>query len=325
MNEAVDEVVENAEVAENVEQPETQEHTEAEEQPQASETTDEQQTIADNNSEEDIQEAIDQAEASGDENAVQELKKILKLKIDGKEQDFELDWNDEDSLKRYIQKGLAADKRMNEAALQQKQAQDALEYIKQNPEEALKHFGHDPEKLAETIIERKIKEMEMSPAEREKAELERKIQEYERELAEAKQKQEEEQRRAMQQKFQMELDQKITAALNKSEVLPKSDYSVKRVADALYRYTAAGYKVDVDQVVPIVEKQVQDELRAHVKNLNEDQILKVFGDELEQRLRQRRVQNVKKTPQKPLQDIAKAEEKEEPKKKIPMREFFKKL
>jgi len=45
---------------------------------------------------------------------VQELKKKLKIKVDGEEFEEELDFNDEEGLKRHIQKAKAFDKRAKE-------------------------------------------------------------------------------------------------------------------------------------------------------------------------------------------------------------------
>ena len=60
--------------------------------------------------------AIDAAEAAGEISAKEanQLKKKLKLKVDGQEIEEEVDFNDEEGLKKHLQKSKAFDKRLKE-------------------------------------------------------------------------------------------------------------------------------------------------------------------------------------------------------------------
>ena len=64
---------------------------------------------------------------------VQPNKKKFKIKVDGNEEEMELDLNDEASLVRHLQMSKAASKRMNEAALTRKQAADFINALQNDP------------------------------------------------------------------------------------------------------------------------------------------------------------------------------------------------
>lgn len=282
--------------------------------------------------EEDVEvkaEVIDQAQKEGkiSKKEAQQLKKKLKLKVDGQEIEEEIDWNDDAKLQKMLQKAYAADGRMQEAAKLKKQVEDLYNFINENPEEALRQLGKDPEKLAESIIERKLKELEMSPEEKEKQELQKRIEKYEKEIKEREEREKQLYFETQRKEYATQLDQKITSALEQNKDLPKSSYVVKRIADALYKYTKAGIPVEVDQLVPAVKTQIKKEISEMFQAMPDEAFESSLGKENLERLKRMRMAKMKKTqkPQPVRRERETSQSVQKEPKKIPMREFFKRL
>ena len=72
---------------------------------------------------------------------VQELKKKLKIKVDGEEFEEELDFNDEEGLKRHIQKAKAFDKRAKEFSKYKADVDSLLTMLQSDPEALLEKMS----------------------------------------------------------------------------------------------------------------------------------------------------------------------------------------
>lgn len=278
-----------------------------------------------------------QASTEQKEEIKQELKvmsKKLKLKVDGKEIEQIVDLNDEEGLKRLLQKGMAAERRMQEAAKQRREAESILNLLQNDPEEALRLLGRDPSKLAEDILERKLREMEMSPEEKARIEMEKKISEYEKKLQKIEQEKKMAEFRALEEKMAVDLNQQIITALDKNPELPKGAYTVKRIAAELGKYIAAGYDVTVDQILPKVKKQMLSETKQTFRDMSDEMLVQWLNEsdaiERLKRIRKQRAktQRVPETKLNEIVSVAKAKEKEAEKggrKKKASRDFFRNL
>jgi hypothetical protein len=276
------------------------------------------------------EEALDSALLAEDLTPKQQqtLKKMLKLKVDGQDVEQEIDFNDEEGLRRMLQKGLAGEKRMSEAAQLRKDMEKVVEFLTNDPEGALAKLGHDPQKLAEKIIERKIKEMQMSPEEKEKQEL---IRELERFKQEKKLNDELRQQQAIEQdqeKYALSVDEQITKALMDHPDLPKSDYSVKRIVNELIKYTKAGQKVEISDVVPIVKSKMDKELRDMIGRMSDEAYEKWIGNDGIDRIRKIRKGKMKAKPVTSASigdSVSKAAPVEQQATKMSAKDFFKNL
>jgi len=262
--------------------------------------------------------------------AKQELVKRLKLKVNGREYEEEIDFNDEDSLRDILQKGAAADEKFQKASNLEKQMKNFAELMQKDPLKALEAAGHDMEKLSQKYMEDRIAQMQKSPEQQRLEELEKQI-EAERERNEnlEREKQEAEQSRA-QEEYSRQLDDEITGALESSS-LPKSPYVVKRIAENLMLAMDEGYEdVTVDQILPIVEKQIQGEIRQMFEAMPEDVIERTLGNNVSTKLRKRRISRQKKLPTKAAEvkatgtsEIKKAQANAEKPAKTNAKDFFK--
>jgi hypothetical protein len=91
----------------------------------------------------------------------------LTLTVDGKPVEMTLE-----QAKVELQKGMGANKRLQEAAAKEKQARELVEMFEKDPESALKKLGKDPEAILESLAQRKAKLAAMTPEQRRIEELE---------------------------------------------------------------------------------------------------------------------------------------------------------
>ena len=262
----------------------------------------------------------------------QSLKRMLKLKVDGREFEEEVDFGDDQAMAARIQKSYAAEKRMSEAAEERKKAESILNLFLTDPELAMKTIGHDPEAFAEQLIERRLKELEMSPEEKKYQEMQSKIKDYEEREQRLQADKIEKEKEALQTRYQQELDTKLTDALKNHPDLPQSDYSVKRIVNELIKYTKAGIDVDVEDVIPVVKQNINKELRQMMALMGDDQFEKFFGEDGFNRvrsIRKKKLGDVKKPESLSTMktDVAKAAQAKDkaPEKKMSQAEYFRTL
>lgn len=245
-------------------------------------------------------ESQESSEAQSDESAPKEqkaaekkaeaLRKKYNLKVNGKEKAIELDLNDDNVVQQYLQKAMASDEKFQEAASLRKNVEMLVKTLKENPMAILTHpdIGIDVKKLAEQVINQELEDMQKSPEQKRLEALEKQLKEKEEKMQQI----EEEKRQAEMAKMQEEnfrkIDEDITTALKSSD-LPKVPYVVKRISDTMIAAFDMGYHdVTVKDIMPIVEKQLQDEFGGLFDNSKEEVIEKLLGKNLD-RVRKKRL------------------------------------
>lgn len=280
------------------------------------------------------EEKIDAAQKAGDltKAQAQELKKKLKLKVDGQEIEEEIDFNDDEGLKKHLQKSRAFDKRVKEFTGFKSQVDALLEQLQNDPESVLERMGMNVDQLAEKRLQRKIDEMKKSPEQVEREKMEKELEDLRKEkkrIEEEKQKAELERIRN-EQAQQIETD--ITSALESAKsILPRNNPAVlQRVAQTMLLAMQNGYNdVTAKDVIPLVEKQWKEELNNLFNVLPEDTLEMLVGKANMDRYRKKKMGANRPKPQtttakQVVQDTGKKiekEEKEQPKKRY--RDFFK--
>lgn len=225
-------------------------------------------------------------------------KKIWKLNVYGKDQEF--DASDEESVKKIVQKGLAADQRFAQAAEVEKQMQTLVRALRENPEKVLlnERLGHNPEMLVEKILSalgpkaRKAAEKYMSqivdeelmdPKDREILQHKRKLEEYEAQKKDAENKARMEQIAQAKAHYQGEYERDIVSALESSG-LPKTAATVKRMAYYLYQGLQRGIELKAADVVDLVKKDYTQEQIELFGATDGDALLSILGPELTQKV-----------------------------------------
>lgn len=225
-----------------------------------------------------------------------EMKKKLKIKVDGEESEIDLDWNDEESLKREIQKARAFDKRSKEHASYKSQVEQALDLAKNDPEKFMEMLGLDVDAFAEKRLTRKIEEMQKSP---EQVEQEKMRQELE-ELRKAKKEAEEKANQAALEKAKNEqaaaIESDISAALEDAKsFIPKGDPEVyAMVAQYMLMAMNKGYhNVTAKDVIPLVENRYKQQI-AKLLGASSDEVLEtILGKQRLDNYRKAKVQQKK--------------------------------
>lgn len=274
--------------------------------------------------------SIDAAQKKGDisKSEAQALKKKLKLKVDGQEIEEEVDFNDEENLKKHFQKSKAFDKRVQEFQSYKAQVDQLLKMLEEDPESVLEKMGKNVDELAEKRLTRRVEEAKKSPEQIEREKMEQEL----KELRDAKKKADDDRKNAelerMRNEQAQQIETDISAALDSAKsILPKKNPLVlQRITSTMLMAMKNGYpNVTAKDVIPLVEKQWKQELQDFFNVLPEDTLEMLVGKNNFDRVRKTRVaqQRAKtQTAKQVAQDTGAkpvVEEKKQPKR---MRDFF---
>lgn len=278
--------------------------------------------------------AIDEAVKSGDisKKAAESMKKKLKLKVNGVEEEVEFDMGDEAALIRELQKSRAFDKTAKEHAGFKAQVDQLMSMLmdENQRESVLERLGIDVDKLAETRLSRKIDEMKKSPEQVKQEKLEQELEQLRKEKKEI----EDAKKRAEEDKLRNEaasqIEADITEALeSKNSFLPKkSPWVLRTVGQFMFLAAQKGYpQVTAKDVMPLVEKEYREQMSELFDNAPEERLEEIVGKKNLDRYRKAMMSKRKTTPvpNKPkIQDTgskATPKQEEEPK-KYRMKDLF---
>lgn len=174
-----------------------------------------------------------------------------------------------------MQKALAADKRMKEAADKRAQAEDLLKLFEADPEAALVKLGKDPSKLFGSHLEKKAKLELMSPEQREADRLAKERDEYKSKL-EAHEKEKLTARRA-------ELDQRNHEALQRQLVGLADKLGLDQHPDVLGTLCDIALEFMDYDIVPTTEQIGEEFVRRekeHIEQRDKKLLSVLKGDKL---------------------------------------------
>lgn len=202
------------------------------------------------------------------------------LKVDGQEIEEELT---DDEIRVRLQKAHAVDKRFAEVANQRKQIEAALAQLKTDPAKALKEIaGLDLDEWAEKRILERYQEAMLPEAEREKAELQRKVAEYERMM--------EEQKTAAETAKQQEYEQQVFEQTERDfiQAVEQLGYDkgfsrtvlVPMMAEIAESALDYGVELTPSQMAAEANKRLETIHRRQVQGLKGEQLLRYLGDDV---------------------------------------------
>jgi hypothetical protein len=207
-------------------------------------------------------------------------KRKYQLKVDG--QDIEEELSDDDVRVR-LQKAHAVDKRFQEVASQRKAIEEALKTIKTDPAKALKEIaGLDLDEWAEKRILERYQEAMLPEAEREKAEMQRKLADYERQFEEQKTAAETAKQQAYEQQVFEKTEQEFISAVeqlgydkgfSRTVLVPM----MAEIAEAALDY---GVELTPSQMAGEANKRLETIHRRQVQGLKGEQLLRYLGDDV---------------------------------------------
>lgn len=218
------------------------------------------------------------------------LKKTIKRKVNGKEVEMTVA---EALRKAELVSG--AEEKFQEAAKMRKEVEAFVQALKEKPLHVLKQMGIDVRGNAEEYLAEEVQLELMSPEERELYELRKWKQEQEQarqqEEMTAQQRAQQQQEMAARQQAQQFYDKKISEVLSQSN-LPKTPYTVKRVATLLKTALSKGYELPIETAVDMVRGDFANDLRS-MSSGDPAQIIKLLGDDIVKMLRKHDLEQIK--------------------------------
>lgn len=211
----------------------------------------------------------------------------LRLKIEGKEVELP-----ESEVIGLAQQGKAAGQRFQEAAALRKQAEELIAFAKANPREFFNRTGMNAREWAEKYLIEELEAEQMSPEQKKARANEEKLKAYE---AEKKQR-EEEGRKAEMARLQAEhaqnYDKLFTAALHESG-LPKTAFTVKRMAELQLANIKNRYELSAPQLAKIVREDYANEQKSLLSALDGDQLIEFLGADAVKKLSKAQIAKLK--------------------------------
>lgn len=280
------------------------------------------------------EDSIDAAEASGEISAKEAnaLKKKLKLKVDGQEIEEEIDFNDDEGLKKHLQKSKAFDKRLKEFSTYKSQVEQMLEMLQSDPEALLEKMGINVDELSEKRLTKKIEEMKKSPEQIEREKMEKELEDLRKEKKRAEEDKQKAELERMRNEQAQQIETDISSALDDAKsILPKKNPLVmQRIAQTMLMAMQNGYpEVSAKDVIPLVEKQWKTELNEFFSIVPEEVLEQLVGKDNIDRHRKKRIASKPKVQTTTANQIAKdtGMKKEEPKEqqKQSYKDFFSKF
>ena len=242
--------------------------------------------------------------------------RLYKVTVDG--QDFEVD---EDELRRGYAHNKAAAKRMEEASMTRKEAEQVLRIFKENPREAFKLLGTDARKFAEQVINDELNEALLSPQERELRDYKSKVEKYESESRRAKEEYERNQMETDIAKQAENIQTDIIGTLE-SAGLPKTERTVGRIVYYMQAALSAGYNVTPKDVVDQVRADYKSDLQSLMGGLPEDALEAFLGSDNYRKIARSTVKAAKTQPTTVPKSVNAALKPAEKKKVLSPKDFF---
>lgn len=223
------------------------------------------------------------------------LTKKLKIKIDQQEYDeelpFEVDENNKaqvDYLKRHLQMSKAAAKRMQEASLTRKQAEQFIQVLQNDPMKVLSDprvMGNEKfQAIAEQFLAKKLQEQMLSPEDRKRIEMEEKLRNYEEQEKKLREDAEHKQIQQLEEHYAQQYQKTIMTALQTSN-LPKNPFTVRRMAELMQKNLQHGLDLEPQHLAQLVREDYQKELVSLIGSSEADQIISMFGDDITNKIR----------------------------------------
>jgi hypothetical protein len=273
----------------------------------------------------------------------------LKVKIDGEEVELDVKatfpefaevWDKfSDAQKKRIlamhQKDVASNRRFSQAALTQKQLQNLIGLLKENPMAVLTHpsLNHNVRKVVEDWLTEQIEYETMDPKDRELLDAKKALKANEDKERNAKQESERKEIEALQGQYTKSYQKEIIEAIDGSG-LPKSSETVARIAyylkEALKERPGPdgkprpGVRLKASDVVDLVRDDYERMMKRLVGQADAETLVKLFGDDVAEKFRKHLLKPIKTTGETPAKQSPSGERKGQ-RKKLTSDEWRKRL
>lgn len=262
--------------------------------------------------------------------------KQLRLKVDGQEETVDLPFEIDDDpkavewMKRQLQMAKMGNRRAQEKSDLEREVSAFIDELRKNPKKALSNpnIGVDVKKLAAEIVEEELENSKKSPEQLEKERLEMEL----KELKEQRKREQEDKERLeferLQEKAAVEYDNMISDALESSKSIPKSPYTIQKMANYLKIALENNVDLTPQEILPLVEEDIKRDITEMFKVMPNEVLESMLGKERIAQIRKSRVAAKKaELPPTPfkgsVKDVAKPlPEQTQDAEKITFRKFF---
>lgn len=234
------------------------------------------------------------ASAAEKKEAQKQIKKY-QLKVYGKQMDAEVDFGDDESMKKYLQKAYGFDHLSVEKKRLEDSVENFVEQLKSDPRKILSHpdIGVDLKEFAKSILDAELAEAQKSPEQREIEQLKKELEERREKEELTKKQYEKEQYELLAREEESKLTEQMTSALAKTG-LPKSPRAISYMADYLAVAAKKGIELTAEEVAPLVKKQLVADYREMLRGAPDDMLDEFIDADLSTRLQKKRLAKVKK-------------------------------
>jgi len=283
------------------------------------------------------EEKLEKLEAEDTSNMSKSEKKVhkkqlekFKLKVYGKEIEEEIDLGDKEKLTRMFQKAHAADRQMQESSDLRKSAEQFIDMLRTNPRKVLSdpNIGVDMKKFVQEYLDEQIENSTKSPEQLALEKAQKELEEFREKYKTEEEKRKSDQLAKMQDEHEEKVQTDIESALKGSE-LPKTAYTVRKMAEMMIQALENDIELSPKDLVPLIRKQMQHDIKELFSSSSDDVLEEMLGKDNISRIRKRNIAKVKQQQQvaqtansvKPTGTKVEAPKKEEA--KMTIRDFLK--
>lgn len=217
-----------------------------------------------------------------------QLPNLFKLSIDG--EDVEVDIEE---LKKGYSTQKASQAKFRDAANAKAEAAAAIQFLKENPREALAKLGLNPREVAEAMLTYELDELTMDPKDKELRDLKAHFSKQQEAEQAAKKEYEEQYESEQVQKHLQSITDEMAEVLQEQGFEP-SPYSAERFRYYMQSALNAGHIVTPRQCSEFVIKDIQAEIRSMVGGKDMAKLTAILGDDLIKTILRESVQSAKK-------------------------------
>lgn len=253
---------------------------------------------------ESVEAAVEEAVANGaSKKEVQNLKRMLSLKVNGKTIEKEFDFGDEKAMQKELQMAAAGREAMETKAEYEKALTTLVERLKTDPLALAEELGLDADEFAAIRLQKRLDEAKKSPEQIESEKMRKELEAYRKQIQDHEEQTRSLQERKIQEDAVRELDDEIDTALQAYTTLPKGsplvmDLIAKNLNWAMDNFERFGYAKAEDVKVADVLPSVESDLKRHMNKFFEgvplDLVQQYIGQKATENLRQQRITAAKK-------------------------------
>lgn len=254
-------------------------------------------------SQEQTEELNDQINQAIDEGAskkeIQQMIKEFELKVNGKTVKKSIDLSNEEEVRKELQKAHAFGDLSQTHSNMVKALQAKINSWKENPDLLFEDLELNPLDYAEKRIQKEVDEMKKTPEEKKYEEQQRKLMEYEEKERKYQEQLQQQQAEKENEQAYEALREEIKGAFEGHEGLKYTEKNERRVADMMARYSQKFPDVTATQVIPLVEKEMQEEFNELLESMPDGYIEKFISKNAIERISKKMVKPAPKASAKP--------------------------